>query len=74
MRACIHYSTLLDFYQTSICVDKFKCPGERLNEITEDQLQGWGKTLNCKFYVADADANTMYKFPNGEHDKVCICT
>lgn len=52
-------------------IEFYECPGERLNELEAQDLIKWGKTLNCKFYVAEENATKEYTFSNGEKDKVC---
>ena len=52
-------------------VDDFKCPGERLNIIQNSQLESWGKTLCCKFWVSVDIKKEEYTLTTEETDKVC---
>ena len=52
-------------------LEKYRVPGERMTEITAEDLKAWPKTKNCKFFVAVEHKTVEYELANGEADKVC---
>lgn len=52
-------------------VNKFKCPGNRVNILTSEELQKWPKTSNCKFYISVDNKAEEYELADKSTDKVC---
>lgn len=54
-------------------MEDFKVPGERVAELTKQQLASWTKTGNCRFYIAESNKWANYQLATGEQDTVCDC-
>jgi len=53
-------------------LESYRTPGERMREVTGEELSNWPKTSNCKFYIDIAHKQTDYELEDEESDKVCV--